>query len=64
MRDYETAIREAEKLDLEESHWYHELISDLYKQLYISKEHFVKAVQLAKTGSDKQVLERKLKLLA
>jgi RNA polymerase sigma factor (sigma-70 family) len=64
-RNIKAAIGEAEKLNLADSHWYHALMGDLYKQSNISKakEHLVKAIQLAKTEADKQVLEKKLSQL-
>jgi RNA polymerase sigma-70 factor (ECF subfamily) len=60
-RDYETAIREAEKLDLEESHWYHALLGELYTVIDQQKAHayFQKAIALSKTVADRSVLQKK-----
>jgi predicted RNA polymerase sigma factor len=60
-RDYETAIREAEKLDLEESHWYHALLGEFYTVIDQQKVHayFQKAIALSKTDADRRVLQKK-----
>ncbi len=64
-RNVQTAINEAEKLNLSDSHWYHALMGDLYKQSNIgkAKEHLIKATELAKTEPDKHILKRKLSQL-
>ena len=64
-RNVKAAISEAEKLNLTDSHWYHALMGDLYKQPNVSKakEHLIKAIELAKTEADKHVLEKKLSQL-
>lgn len=60
-RDYKTAIREAERLNLEESHWHHALLGELYSVIDKQKAHahFQRAIALAKTNADKSVLQRK-----
>ena len=60
-RDYKTAIREAEKLELEESHWYHALLGELYSESNRQKAHnyFDKAYELAKTDADRNILQKK-----
>jgi RNA polymerase sigma factor (sigma-70 family) len=60
-RDYKTAIREAEKLKLEESHWYHALLGELYSESdrAIAITCFDRAMALANTESDRNVLQKK-----
>ena len=55
------AIREAEKLDLHENHFYYTLLGELYTGIDDSKakECFRKAVTLAKTNSDKEMILKK-----
>jgi RNA polymerase sigma-70 factor (ECF subfamily) len=61
-RDYKTAIREAEKLKLEESHRYHALLGELYSVMNKPKAdtYFQKAITLAKTDADRNLLKKKL----
>jgi RNA polymerase sigma-70 factor (ECF subfamily) len=61
-RDYKTAIQEAEKLKLEESHWYHALLGELYCEIDKQKAHnyFDNAYELAKTDADRNILQKKL----
>lgn len=61
-RDYKTAIREAGKLKLEESHWYHALLGELYSVMDKPKAdtYFQKAITLAKTDADRNLLKKKL----
>ncbi len=56
------AIIEAEKLHLAGNHFYHVLLGELYKgsDPHTSKEHFQKALALAKTQTDKQTIQSKL----
>jgi RNA polymerase sigma factor (sigma-70 family) len=58
----EAAIIEAEKLDLKESQYYYTLLGELYKDINnkMAKQHFQKALFLAKTEADKQTIIRKL----
>jgi RNA polymerase sigma-70 factor (ECF subfamily) len=58
----ELAIIEAEKLKLENNHYYFTLLGALYKGLDDEKSRikYEKAYLLAKTKEDKAVLERKL----
>lgn len=60
-RDYKTAIQEAEKLKLEESHWYHALLGELYCEIDKQKARncFDNAYELAKTDADKNILQKK-----
>ena len=59
------AIAEAEKLNLTGNHFYHVLLGELYKGTdpHKSKEHFQKALSLAKTQTDKQTIQSKLDIL-
>jgi RNA polymerase sigma-70 factor (ECF subfamily) len=62
----ETAIREAEKLKLTDNHYYYTLLGELYKDIdnEKSKSHFQKALFLAQTRADKQVIQRKIETSA
>ncbi|MEO7989199.1 MAG: sigma-70 family RNA polymerase sigma factor [Chryseolinea sp.] len=59
------AILEAEKLKLEDNHFYFTLLGELYKDIdnKTSKENFQKALLLAKTKTDKQTIEKQIALL-
>lgn len=56
------AIEEAEKLQLENNHFYFVLLGELYKGIddQKAKAHFQKAISLAKTQTDKQTIQAKL----
>lgn len=58
----EEAIREAEKLNLTGNHFYHALLGELYKTSNISKAklNFQKALELAKTQTDRQTIQKKI----
>lgn len=58
----EKAIVEAEKLKLTGIHFYHTLLGELYTELdnEKAKEHFNKAYSLAKTETDKKVIQKKI----
>jgi RNA polymerase sigma factor (sigma-70 family) len=58
----EEAIAEAEKLNLTGNHFYFTLLGELYTGIDNSKakQNFQKAVSLAKTLTDKQVIEKKI----
>ncbi|HOX84172.1 MAG TPA: sigma-70 family RNA polymerase sigma factor [Chryseolinea sp.] len=58
----EAAILEARKLKLEDNHFYFMLLGELYKDVdnNKSKENFQKALELAKTKTDKQTIETHL----
>ena len=60
------AILEAEKLKLEDNHFYFTLLGELYKDINNkkSKENFQKALLLAKTKTDKQIIEKQIAQLA
>ncbi len=55
------AIAEAEKLDLKDYHLYHSLLGELYIDVDndIAVSHFEKAISMAKSTADKNVLIRK-----
>jgi len=57
-----TALIEAEKLKLENLHFYFILLGELYKTIDISKAkiHFSKALALAQTQTEKQALQLKI----
>lgn len=59
------AIQEALKLDLKENHFYHSLLGDLYTAFDNNKAiiHFEKAYKLAKSKTDKKIIEAHLKKL-
>jgi len=61
----EEAILEAEKLNLDGNHFYHVLLGELYSGIddNKAKDFFRKAVTLAKTNSEKQVILKKMDLL-
>jgi len=56
------AIAEAEKLKLEENHFYFTLLGELYQGIDddASKQHFMKALSLARTLADKQIIQKKI----
>ena len=56
------AIAEAEKLNLEDNHYYYTLLGELYTGIENSKakENFNKALALAKTQADKQTIQKKI----
>jgi RNA polymerase sigma-70 factor (ECF subfamily) len=56
------AIAEAEKLQLNDNHFYFVLLGELYTDIdnKKAKEHFEKALMLAKTQTDKQVIQKKI----
>ncbi len=56
------AITEAEKLNLTGSHFYFALLGELYTDIdnLKAKQHFKKALSLAKTDTDKQTIQKKI----
>lgn len=58
----EEAILEAEKLELVTNHFYFTLLGELYKEIDPEKAamHFSKALSLARTQSDKQIIQKKI----
>ncbi len=58
----EIAIAEAEKLNLENNHFYFALLGELYSDVDNEKarEYFTKAVSLAKTITEKQAMQKKI----
>lgn len=58
----QTAIKEAEKLQLINNHYYYSLLGELYKDIDIkkAKENFQTAYTLAKTQTDKQTIKKKM----
>jgi RNA polymerase sigma-70 factor (ECF subfamily) len=59
-----SAIREAEKLNLESHHLYHTLLGELYSDIDPGKalQHFEKALLLAKSPADKTVILNKKRI--
>ncbi|TWF41382.1 RNA polymerase sigma-70 factor (ECF subfamily) [Chitinophaga polysaccharea] len=59
------AITEAEKLKLENNHFYFALLGELYSSTNPNKarEHFQRAYQLAITDTDKRTMQRKIDVL-
>lgn len=59
------AITESEKLQLTGNHFYFTLLGELYKDIdsILSRQHFQKALLLAKTKTDKQTIQKKLDAL-
>lgn len=55
------AIAEAEKLQLQDNHFYYSLLGELYTGIddKKAKQHFEKALSLAKTPADRQAIRRK-----
>lgn len=62
----EEAITEAEKLNLTNNHFYFTLLGELYINIDNEKatRHFVQALTLAKTQTDKQTIQKKINRLA
>ncbi|GAB3902431.1 sigma-70 family RNA polymerase sigma factor [Larkinella knui] len=62
---YETALVEAEKLKLENNHFYYVLLGELYSNCdqLKAKQNFQKAYDLAKTESEKQSIQKKIERL-
>ena len=58
----ESALTEAEKLQLEDNHFYHLLLGELYKGLDENKEKdaFDKALQLCKTETERKFIRQKM----
>jgi predicted RNA polymerase sigma factor len=58
----EEAIIEAEKLNLKDNHFYFTLIGELYTDIdnKKAKQHFQKALTLAKTQTDVQTIQKKI----
>ncbi len=56
------AITEAEKLNLADNHFYFTLLGELYTDIdnKKAKQHFEKALVLAKTQTDKQTIQKKI----
>lgn len=61
----ETAIIEAEKLNLEANHYYHSLLGYLYGSIDVNKaiNHYKKAITLTKSKSEIQTLTKEIKRL-
>jgi len=58
----EIAIAEAEKLKLTDNHFYFTLLGELYTDIdnNVAKQHFQKALSLAKTHTDRHTLQKKI----
>lgn len=61
----ESAIREAKKLDLEESNYYHSLLGYLYTDSNIDQTifHYSKAINLTKSKIEKKTLQKEIEQL-
>lgn len=61
----EAAIREAEKLQLTNNHYYFTLLGELYKETDtgMAKQYFETALSLAKTQADKLNIQKKLETI-
>ncbi|PHN01746.1 RNA polymerase sigma factor [Flavilitoribacter nigricans] len=61
-RGYDLAIREAEKLQLEQNHFYFVLLGELYRELepLKAKEALQRALDLAGTDADRELISRKI----
>jgi len=59
------AIKEAEKLNLTDNHFYYSLLGNLYAETDTKKalEHFEKARNLAKTTADKNIISKNIEQL-
>lgn len=59
------AISEAEKLKLENNHFYHSMLGELYIEINNekAKQHFKTAMTLAKSAADKTLIANKIALL-
>lgn len=59
------AIKEAEKLDLKTNHYYFTLLGELHKNpdKHKANIHFKKALSLAKTQTDRQIIQKKIDAL-
>lgn len=60
------AIQEAEKINLKDNHFYHVLLGELYTGIENNKakQYFQKALLLAKTQPEKQVIQKKIEGLS
>ncbi len=63
VHDWETALAEAENLRLENNHFYHILLGELYRNTDPSKARasFQQAALLAKTETEKEYIRKKIK---
>ncbi|HEX8059487.1 MAG TPA: RNA polymerase subunit sigma, partial [Cyclobacteriaceae bacterium] len=61
----EKAIEEAKKLELSDNHFYFTLLGELYTGVNNeeAKKNFEQALQLAKTSSDKNTIQKKVQRL-
>lgn len=59
------AIKEAEKLNLTDNHFYYSLLGNLYSEIDTKKalNHFETAMNLAKTSADKAIINKNMKQL-
>ncbi len=60
------AIQAAEKINLNDNHFYHVLLGELYTGIENdkAKQYFQKALLLAKTQPEKQVIQKKIEGLS
>lgn len=61
----EEAIKEAEKLNLTDNHFYYSLLGNLYSEVNTKKslQHFETAMSLAKTTTDKNIISKNIEQL-
>lgn len=61
----EEAVKEAEKLNLTDNHFYYSLLGNLYSEIDTKKalNHFETAMNLAKTSADKAIISKNMKQL-
>ena len=62
LKGNEAGIAETEKLNLTENHFYFTLLGELYKDINIqrARDNFSKAFSLAKTQTDKMIIQKKI----
>ncbi|WP_427875174.1 RNA polymerase sigma factor [Flavobacterium sp. MMS24-S5] len=65
VKGQEEAIKEAEKLNLTDNHFYYSLLGNLYSEVDTKKslQHFETAFGLAKTTSDKNIISKNIEQL-
>lgn len=61
-RGKKEAIAAAEKLELRNSHFYYALLGELYRDIddQVARQHYEKALSLAKTLADRQMIQQKI----
>ncbi len=61
-RGWEVAVKEIEKLQLENSHFYHLLLGEFYRHSfpYHALQNYQRAYELARTQTEQQVIQQKI----